>query len=183
MRSHLIGSLVLGGVLAALMPAPAGADAGLQPTAIRAAGAIGVDFIGLGIEASRPLGRWFGVDGMLAGGGVSDSFGLTAEVLGRVGYFGSRHALSFGLGPSVMHANSYGNVAFAQSELTYEYCAPRGISLLVGWGPTLALSTSESNSCLKPAVNFSPGCGFFYREQFQPGQLGMRWRAGVGVAF
>lgn len=152
-----------------------------RDTSVRLAGMVGVDYALIGAAVSRPITRWIALEGMAAAGDASDGAAGLLEGLARFGFIGTRHAITLGVGPSLLWARQLDGVAIAQSEVAYEYRTSTGWSALVGYGMGVALNTSGMNSC--SGGTFWAGCGVVHREQFHPGDLTARFRLAVGRAF
>jgi hypothetical protein len=83
---------------------------------------------------------------------------------------GDRHRFSAALGPSLLIAQSFGTVAFANLEFGYEYRAKRGVSFIIATGPTMALSDSGQGSCAsRPDQGWFGGC-WVERESYRAGE-------------
>ena len=150
---------------------------------VRAVGVVGTDIVGAGVSVSRPMFRWMALEATVMAGSASDSAVAVVELLPRFGYIGRSHALTLGIGPSLLRAEHFGWEAFAQGDISYEYRFQRGPSLLVGYGVGMALNESGSNPCTEMSSGYWTPCGFFHREQFHFGDLTARARVGLGWAF
>jgi hypothetical protein len=134
---------------------------------------------GYGVSASRRAGPV----GVEASAGPED-FGQTyqgfgGEILGRVFVGDGMHVLSFGLGPSLRHADTFRSIGFLASELAYEIRPRGGVSLLIAIGEEFVLNDSGMASCM--ADGFA-GC-IFWRSHYNAGDMLARFRLGLGVSF
>lgn len=138
-------------------------------------------YSGLGLDVSARFMRRAGIDATI---GYADSqhnhAGMSAEVLGQLFLFDGTYGLTLGLGPSLLTGTpEFGEVAFLQSEIAFEYRNRGGLAFLIGGGPFISLNNSGKASC--------PDQGWFscmlWINQYHAGDVNFRVRLAVGLAF
>ena len=168
-------------------PLPPGTSRGVpvevpKATTFRANAFIqGFSYSALGVEASHAFFDRIEVSGSANSidlGRARD--GMTADVLGRIGNFGDRHAFSLGIGPSLLLSPDFGPVAFLVPEGAYELRVS-GFTFAAGLGLPIALNKSREVPCT-PTGFFALDC-IFVRTHFQPGDAELRIRVAAGIAF
>jgi len=175
----LAGALLIGGMAQAQQVSVAKPVLPGGALAVRAFGSVmifGPESVGL--EASARLSR-FGLDLALSYQDFGYHYrGLGAEGLARAYGIGGRNSLSLGIGPSVTASDGFGTVAFLQTEVAYQFRENGGPSLLIGFGPAMALNDSRRAEC--------PDSGWFscflWKDKYHQGDLTVRLRLAVGFS-
>jgi hypothetical protein len=136
---------------------------------------------GVGLDYSRRLGRWGGIDLTLSDADLGHNHaGLGVGAMGQL-LIGDDWGNSFVMaaGPSFVEAPQFGGVAFLTTEIGYDL-RRRGLpSLLLAVGPEWALSDSGKATC--PDGGFL-GC-LFWKDQYHAGDVGFHARIAIGFAF
>jgi hypothetical protein len=150
-------------------------------TALRAVGSLEVlGPAAVGLEASWKVVPHFGLDGTVSYEDMQYGHqGVGVEALARYFPFLGPNALSVGLGPAFLAANEYGAVAFARSELSYEYRRVGTLSVLIGVGAEIALNNSGTATCPQQGW-FS--C-FLWVDHYSAGDFSYHLRLALGTAF
>lgn len=163
------------------LTAPANAREPGAPWALRVTGDLSLmRSVDTGIELSARVKESWGLDVMASYRNMGHGYeGIGGEATFRSFPINGRRGLSLGIGPSVLVARGFGVVGFLQTEVAYELRPVRGIGMLLGFGPAVALTHSRKAEC--PDGGWV-GC-LFWNDHISPGDFEVRLRLAVGPSF